>query len=766
MQNLLTTWTCVVIAALTLAPFGVADDANHQREFETKIRPLLTRYCFDCHGDLEAEAGVNLERDKTIADIQHSHRQWKKVLLNLQHSKMPPKDSDQPTTGERKIIAAWLQEAVIDISCVGEPKPGAVTIRRLNAFEYRNTIRDLMGVDYKPAKDFPGDDVGYGFDNIGDVLSLPPLLMEKYLDAAESIADEAIEKRADGHLVDRKIPGPSLKTTRGGSGNGVLSSHGELWFEFEIATAGEYTLSARAYGDQAGDEPAKMEIRVDGKGVKKFDVPNQKDKPGDFSAEGVKIAAGKHKIGIAFLNDYYEPNAKDRNRRDRNLHAIHLQLQGPTDFDSNSLPQSHRDILFVTPDKDRTTREAAEQILKRFVSRAYRRPATESEVKRLVDLAATVARREKSFTAGIHFAVQAVLVSPHFLFKVEQPPKQGEARTLSDYELASNLSYFLWSSMPDDELRSLADRGELRKNGNFRKQVTRMLNDEKANALVESFSGQWLQLRSLEDISPDVRQFPNWNDKLAADMKMETELFFGSIIRENRPITDLLEADYTFLNQRLAEHYDFNDVNGNEFRKVSLNGSVRGGILTHASILTVTSNPTRTSPVKRGKWVLENLLGEPPPPPAPDVMELEDQAELTGTLREKMEQHRADPACASCHAQMDPIGFALENFDPIGGWRVREGNDVIDASGKLPAGDEFTGAIELQRILTTRLKEKFVRTFTEKLLTYSLGRGLTYYDQCAVNEIVKASQNDKHRFASLVMALVESTPFQQRSRPE
>lgn len=753
---------CIISTAAVLS----AADSERDQQFRNTIRPLLANFCFECHGDIEAEAGLNLEQAKTFDHVVQNYERWKKVAQKIEHRQMPPQEADQPSLAQHKILVAWLSDAVQNVTCVGEPDPGWVTIRRLNGLEYRNTIRDLVGVNYEPAADFPGDDVGYGFDNIGDVLSLPPILMEKYLDAAEEIADLAIDRNVGGRQVDIKLPGSALKATGGSSPrnvvNRVLTTTGEMWTDFNFSIAGEYTFTARAFADQAGDEVAKMELRIDGKTVKRFDVQNEIEKPGDFTVEKVKISAGKHKVALAFTNDYYDPRARDRNRRDRNLYVSYLHIAGPTDFDPLTLPKSHRDIFFVMPSNDLPPREAAEKILRRFASRAYRRPATASEVQRLTELAVLVGRREKSFTAGIHFAIQAVLASPHFLYKVESPPQTGQTKTISEFELATNLSYFLWNTMPDDELFSLARKGELRKGDNLSKQVARMLADPKSEAMIKSFSGQWLQLRSLADLSPDTVRFPTWSNKLAQDIGTETEMFFGSIVQENRPIVDLLNADYTFLNDRLARHYEISGVRGGAFRKVTLNDSVRGGILTHASILTVTSNPTRTSPVKRGKWVLENLLGEPPPPPAPDIMELEDQTELTGTLREKMEQHRADPGCASCHAQMDPIGFALQNFNAIGGWRERDGGAVINATGELPSGDKFTGPIELRKLLTTRLKEKFVRAFTEKLLIYSLGRGLTYYDQCAINEIVKASAKDDHRFASLITAIVHSTPFQKR----
>jgi hypothetical protein len=410
--------------------------------------------------------------------------------------------------------------------------------------------------------------------------------------------------------------------------------------------------------------------------------------------------------------------------------------------------------------------ESAQRILERFASRAYRRPVRGEELNRLLRFVEMAEKDHESFETGIGLAMQAVLVSPHFLFRVEmdrRPNDPAAIHSINDYELASRLSYFLWSSMPDDELFELARNKTLHEPEMLEKQVRRMLKDPRSLALVENFAGQWLQLRNLKEFKPDPDLFPSFDDKLRSAMLKETELFFENIIREDRGILDFIDADYTFVNERLAKHYGLSDVNGEEFRRVSLTSTPRGGILTQAAVLSVTSNPTRTSPVKRGKWILENILGTPPPPPPPGVEELKNdkQAVLSGSLRQRMEQHRANPNCATCHQRMDPLGFGFENFDAIGAWRTQEGKFAIDPAGALPNGQSFAGPTELRAILKTR-QEAFARCLAEKMLTYALGRGVERYDRCTLDNIVKSAGKDHYKFSRLVIDIVKSDPFQKR----
>jgi len=756
--------TLAVLLTLFIAAQVFAVSPEREQEFRTTIVPLLKTYCIDCHNADENEGKFDITSYRSAQEVLVGRKKWLTAVGKLQAKSMPPEEGRDLPESQRKILVDWITATVNDIDCSGSPNPGHVTIRRLNRIEYRNTIRDLTGVDYKPADDFPGDDVGYGFDNIGDVLSLPPLLMEKYLTAAQDIADKTMQLEAGPAKTIRK-PAEEMRSTAGGSarsGERILTTSGEMYFDFEFPHDGEYEFHALAYGDQAGDEVCKMSFRIDGERLKTVDVPADESKPEVYEAK-FEVKAGRRKVALAFENDYYNPRARDRNQRDRNLWVRHLEIIGPT----NAPPEfrDRRPIIFVRPSERVSQRKAYEQVLARFASRAYRRPATTKEVGRLVALAESAADSRNSFEAGIHLAMQAVIASPHFLFRIEKPGKPGENRMLTEYELAASLSYFLWSSMPDDELLLLAFNGKLREGDTLRRQVKRMLASPKSNALVNNFGSQWLQLRDLSQMTPDTDEFA-FDESLRSAMIQETELFFAEIIREDRNVLTFLDADFTYLNERLAKHYGIQDVRGSEFRRVSLHDTLRGGLLTHASVLTVTSNPTRTSPVKRGKWILDNLLNDPPPPPAPDVPQLDEQDELTGTLRERMEQHRSDPGCASCHQRMDPLGFALENFDAVGAYRTTDEGHKIDATGVLPTGESFDGVIALRQVLAKRKGDAFVRCLSEKLLTYGLGRGVEYYDKCAVDEIVKHATANDLSFSSLIIGIVESEPFQNRRTPE
>jgi len=573
--------------------------------------PFFQSYCVDCHGQDEPEAGVNLTSLKRPHDVTDRRKKWQKVLEMLQVGAMPPSDADQPDARKRHAVAQWLEQTLFHVDCSKQHDPGRVTIRRLNRAEYNNTIRDLFGIDLKPANAFPSDDVGEGFDNIGDVLSLSPLLMEKYVLAAEQVAAAV------------KVPSCSEDT------------------------------------------------------------------------------------------------------------------------------QSERDCVrgFLRP----------------LAGRIFRRPVTDDETTRLTKLVEATVRHGETVEQGLRVAVQAMLVSPHFLFRIERdahPRDAAQRHRVSDHELASRLSYFVWSSMPDDELFELARANKLHRRPVLESQTRRMLRDPKAQALVENFAGQWLNLRNLDEIVPDPKRFPEFNDALRKDMVRETQLFFAAVMREDRSILDFLDGRFSYLNERLARHYGIPNVRGGEFRKVALKNRRRAGVLTQASVLTLTSYPTRTSPVRRGKWILENILGDPPPPPPPNVPQLEETAKAApnASLREQMTLHRKDPVCASCHVVMDELGFSFEQFDAIGRWRDSAKGEVIDASGTLPSGETFQGPEELRRILKRR-RQKFARCLTEKMLTYALGRGLQYYDRCAVDQIVIALDRADYRFLTLVLGIVTSDPF-------
>lgn len=751
-----------VLFAASTSPVGAAPadelNAGHESDFKTQLRPLLRTYCYDCH---DSGSEIDLESDDRAASLQTHRTLWNQAIAHLRLGTMPPEDGPELDPETRQKMAGMIDAMANSVDCVQNPNAGRVTIRRLNRIEYRNTIRDLTGVDYQPADDFPGDDVGYGFDNIGDVLSLPPLLMEKYVDAALHIAGEAIYTPPPPELYEiQRDPSALVGAEKfGGRVPLAMASRGTVALSVDLPFGGMYELILSAGGDQGGDEPVKVEINW-GRKPKVIEIPNEDAQ--EFKIP-MRLGKGKRKIEITFINDYYVPNVADRN-----FHLHHVKLTGTQTrsltVDPSKIPASHRKIIFVTPSKEVDAEQASRAVLSRFASRAFRRPAGKSEVERLAMLARQVREADGTFEEGIQVAMSAVLVSPSFLFKVERPnvAQPGEEMPLiNNYELATRISYFLWSSMPDDELLMMAHQGTIRNQDRLLSKVASMIRDRRANQFVENFASQWLQIRNLDAVDPDTRVFRGFNDEVRELMKRETLTFFAGVMRENLPVTTLLDADFTYLNQPLADFYGISGVEGDHFRKVSLAGSPRGGLLTHASVLTVTSNPTRTSPVKRGKWVLENLMGTPPPPAPPNVPELE-RGKLVGTLRERMEQHRENPACATCHNMMDPLGFALENFDAVGRWRTKDGRDVINASGVFPDGTEFNGIEDLRRRLAGPHKHQFIRCLAEKLLIYAIGRGTEYYDKCAIDEIVSKCQQHDDRFAYVIAAIIQSDPFQKQ----
>jgi mono/diheme cytochrome c family protein len=612
------------LALLTLAAgrAPAADQPPQPGSFTKQVAPLLKQYCTGCHGGAKPRGGLALDAFRDDASAAKSREVWDRVLKNVRAGDMPPAKKPRPTAAEVDTLAAWVEATFARVDC-GKIDPGRPTIRRLNRVEYNNTIRDLTGVDFQPAEDFPADDVGNGFDNIGDVLSLPPILLEKYLAAAEKITDTAFKT-------------PALR----------------------------------------------------------------------------------------------------------------------------------KRIMISEPSPQLSQLECSRKIVENFARRGYRRPVGPEEVDRLVRFVRLAESQGDGFERGIELAVEAVLVSPHFLFRVELDPvaprlSPAVSHPVSDYELATRLSYFLWSTMPDEELFARAKDGTLHKPDVLEAQVRRMLQDPKAQALIENFGDQWLGLRNLRTMTPDPAAFPGFDEPLRSAMLRETELFFGAIVREDRSILDFLDADFTFVNARLAKHYGIPGVQGEQFQRVKPTDGRRGGLLTQASVLTVTSNPTRTSPVKRGKWILENILNAPPPPPPPNVPELKETKLLSGTLRQRMEQHRANPSCASCHARMDPLGFCLENYDAVGAWRTTDGGLPIDPSGTLPGGQSLRDPAELKAVLKGRAEE-FGRCLAEKILTYALGRGLEPADKCTVDQVVAALGKGQYKFSRLVLEIVKSESFQKR----
>lgn len=747
---------------------------HSQAQFTTKIQPLLTKFCLDCHTGQDAEAGLDLEKFQTRSSILAQREHWEKIVKRIQIQSMPPKDADAlPTDKEREAILAWFDDALYGIDCSGEVNPGRVTIRRLNRNEYNNTIRDLLGIDFKPARNFPSDDVGYGFDNIGDVLSLPPLLMEKYLDAAEEISEKAIFANTPDSYPWSEIPEKNFSkkgavTLR--KGRAGFHSRGTISGEFHLKSAGKYEIQITAGQTPAGTEPAKMEVKLDGKLLKTFEVKADRNNAQKYiPAKEIMLPKGKHVIAISFLNDFYNAKGPPQ-KRDRNLYVFKVAYRGPQGKLPENLPASHTKTITCTPGAGKSVQYCAERIIQQFAERAFRRPVTKTEIKPIINLVSATVKSGRTFEQGIQVGIQTVLVSPHFLFRMEGLQNSGRTSTsdvqkIGQYEIASRLSYFLWSTMPDETLFELAKQGRLSEPRTLQTQVKRMLKDPKSEAFVKNFAGQWLNLRNLEELSPDPKKFRGFNSKLKQDMRQETEEFFAYIMQEDRSVIEFINADYTFMNERLAKFYGNKNIKGEKFRKVNLDKTKRAGLITQASILTLTSNPGRTSPVKRGKWIMENILGTPPPAPPPNVPELETSAKSKpkATLREQLALHRKIPGCAACHDQMDPLGLGFENFDAIGRWRDKEGKQQVDSSGQLPNGQSFKSPIELIAILEQR-KQGFCRSLTEKMLTYAIGRGVEYYDKCAIDEITTNFTAKGYRFSALVTEIVLSDPFLKRHK--
>lgn len=543
----------------------------------------------------------------------------------------------------------------------------------------------------------------------------------------------------------------------------AFSSGGEARAEWQFPAKDEYLIRIRAHGDRGGDELPKVRVTLGGKEIGLFEIKAKEGQTEDVRDARVSLDAGKQTIGVEFTNDFYDP----AHNQDRNLNIHAVEVVGPINSAAPDLPESHRRLITRMPAAGEE-HAVAREILGRFTKRAYRRNVSTEEVERLTKFVDLAMKNGGNFLEGVQAAVQAALCSPHFLYRWELDSaalKPGDVRNLGDYEIASRLSYFLWSSMPDGELFDLADSGELLKNGNLEKQVTRMLKDWRARALVENFGGQWLQLHNIYDVDPDPKKFPKFSYELREDMKRETLSFVEAVIKEDRSVLDLVDARFTFLNERLARHYGIDGVKGNDFRRVELPAdSPRGGVLTMGSVLLATSQPTRTSPVIRGKWILEQILGTPPPPPPPNVPPLEAKhIDPNLPIKKRLEIHRDSPDCAGCHAKIDPIGFTLENFDAVGAFRTMDGPNPVDAAGELPNGTKFNGAGDLKRIVKG---DKFVHNVAEKMMIYALGRGLERYDKGAVSRVVSTTKQGDYRFSNLVLAIVKSDPFLKRKAAE
>lgn len=878
-----------------------AEGLRGEQDFKKSVLPILSEYCYDCHGDGAGKGGVKLDGFKSYDAQMGDRKFWDAVREHVSLHIMPPEGKPKPSMEQRQAIVKWIDDSVMWVD-PSRPDPGHITLRRLNRAEYNNTVRDVFFTDIKPAESFPADDTGYGFDNIGDVLSLSPLLMEKYLRAARQISEGVIWTKApdriirnvemvdfhpasdkghvddhtafltgngeltteikidqaapyflalelsaqqcgnekaryalllDGkevasgqiikdihskeeqrwqrisgdvllhagtnllsvrflnegadpanadskhrerrlHLQSARVTGPLIFQRSGTSkfidwvfefknyarpvmrmlgedfhvGGDIpvffnetanVASEGFIHRQIEVPIEGQYEFHVLASGDQAGNEPVKMRVQIDANDWGVMEVKGAHGKSLDY-ARTLKLSPGKHFVKISFLNDYFEKGS------DRNLIVHEMRVLAP-----------------AVTGPDMRSAEFTGRWVARVGLKMFRRPLDDGELKRYTQLAMLAYQSSDNVAGAVRLVCETMLCSPKFLFRGAARPEgqvEGGAVLVDEFSLASRLSYFLWSSCPDDELLALAARGELRKN--LSKQVQRMISHAKGWALTEDFAGQWLQLRDVALISPDEKIFPEFSGNIALDMKKESQLYFDHILRANRSVLEFLDSDYSFLNERLAKFYEIPGVVGKEFKKVSLVGTPRGGILTQGSILTLTSHPTRTSPVKRGKFLMENILATPPPPPPQNVPAFKEDrgAQIVGTLRQRFEAHRADPSCASCHAFLDPLGFAFEHFDAIGRWREKDNRESIDATGQLLSGNKFDGAQELRKLLVQLKKNDFTRSLSENLLVYALGRGLDYTDRPFKDEIIRRAEKSEYKFQDIILAVAESVPFQ------
>jgi mono/diheme cytochrome c family protein len=757
----------------------------------TPYRALVNTYCLSCHNNRSKAGGLELDAINT-QDLGEHWEVWEKVVRKLRASQMPPPGARRPDDAARTAALASLETALDRVSATA-PNPGRTdTFRRLNRTEYQNAIRDLLALEFDAASVLPSDSASYGFDNV-TVGNLSPTLLESYVSAAEKISRLAVggPSLSPGGATVRLRPDLTQeKHIEGlpvGTRGGALVPH-------TFPLDGEYEITIRLARDRNENiegltEPHQLDLLLDGERLRMFTVeppPIKEDDPAKYQPSHdnldshlkikVPVTAGPHTVGVTFakkpsllLETARQPYEAHFNyyRHPRIQPAVYeISIVGPYNAAGVGDTPSRRRLFTCKPARKQDEDACAKRILSTVTRRAYRRPVTDEDLQKPLELY-HAAKSSDGFEAGIEMGLAAVLSSPEFLFRIERDPASlasGASYRISDLELASRLSFFLWSSIPDDALLDVAARGDLDKPAVLEREVRRMLADPRSRNLVTNFASQWLHLRNLDTITPDMRVFPDFDDNLRQAFREETELLVDSVIRENRSVLDLLRANYTFLNERLAKHYGIPNIYGSRFRRVTFDENAnRGGLLRQGSILMVTSYPTRTSPVIRGKWILDNLLGVPPPPPPANVPALDNAKAAVKRLpiRERLAEHRANPACAGCHRLMDPIGFALENYDAVGRWRTIDANVPIDASSTLFDGTPVQGVAGLQAAIL-RNPELFVSTLAEKLLTFSTGRGVQYYDSPAIRKVVRESAADDYRFSSLVIGIVNSTPFRMR----
>lgn len=726
--------------------------------FEKTVQPMLTKSCAPCHNEDLASGGLNIEGFTKAASLTSDRDGWNIILRKLRAGEMPPKGMPRPAQMDAAI--QFLSSEFDRADRNTKPDPGRVTARRLNRAEYSNTIRDLLGVEFRAEQSFPTDDLGNGFDNIGDVLTVSPVLMEKYLAAAQRIASRAIAADPLPKPLEVQYANKDKKIRR--VDFSTIEAAGRIEFD------GEYVIRFGLPGERTADaKPVTLGFWMDGKLLKTIPAETKPSKLvyfDPYSEEQMRLwlPEGNHEFRAGFIGDDFVKGltSKEAYDRKKNKFIDSITFVGP--YAPATERPSRKLILICDP---KTGTACVERIVSTLAHRAYRRPVTRAEVASLMKFVSMAKAEGQSTEQGIQLAIQAMLVSPNFLFRIEHDAKPTDAAAVhpvSETELASRLSYFLWSSMPDEELSALAEAGKLRVPGTLEAQVKRMLADPRSVALADNFAGQWLELRNLDVVKPDPQKFSSWGPELRDAMKTETRLFFDAVLRENRPLSDFLNAKYTFLNELLAKHYGIAGVEGPEFRRVELTTDQRGGILGQASVLTVSSYPTRTSVVIRGKYILQNILGDPPPPPPADVPPLDEgSVGTTASLRQQMEKHRANAVCASCHNKMDPLGFGLENYDGIGKWRTQDGKFPVDSSGTLPNGKTFATPAQMRAELTTALPQ-FANCMVEKMLTYALGRGLESYDRRTVDGISRNLAASGYPFQSMIFEIVRSLPFQSR----
>ena len=899
----------LVLMTLSGAIVSAADaQTRGETDFQKRVLPVLNEYCWDCHADGMDKGNVELDKFKTYSDSLRDRKFWDAVREHVSTHVMPPDGKPQPSEPQRETILQWIDDAVMWVD-PSKPDPGHSTLRRLNRSQYNNTVRDVFFVDTKPANQFPPDDTGYGYDNIGDVLSLSPMLMEKYIRAAKKVTEESAwikqPLRTEFTMIHEEF---NILSGQGRNDDGpaaALYTNGEMAAQFHVEKYANWRLMLDLGADQCGSEKARYAVLIDGNKYAEGEIinPFDRDHPDQGGWQRVTVEArlgsGKHKLAIRFLNDAADPQNPDPKKRDRNLLLHQAVVVGPIGFEAPSrskfidwvldgkktalpalrlngedfdaepaaainwsgsaclfcngsmyrtidVPKAgeytfhvyatedhagnegalmrvtvdgqdwgrlevtgapdisrklnlkagphkmeiaflndfndgkHDRNLFVNnvlvesppePVVDPRSAEFTRDWITRLGVKSFRRPLTDGELERLTKMAKLAFDSGDDLAGAVRLVSEAILCSSNFLFcggARPEGPVDKNTVLIDEFSLASRLSYFLWSSCPDEQLLQLAQNGELRKN--LAEQVRRMISDWKAFAFTENFAGQWLQLRDMTLVAPETKRFPDFSGKIAYDMMRESQLYFENILKNNRSVLEFLDSDYTFVNNRLAKYYglpSFKAKSNDDFQQVSLSGTPRGGILTQGSILTLTSHPTRTSPVKRGKFLLENILGTPPPPPPQNVPAFKEDrgSRVKGTLRQRFEAHRANPTCASCHAFLDPMGFAFEHFDAIGRWRDQDNGANIDATGQLLSGQKFDGAAELRKLLVENRKKEFTLCLAENLLVYGLGRGLDYSDKLFKDDVARrAAQNDYH-FQDMIMGVVESVPFQ-RMRAE